>query len=102
MKRGFEVNPETLALDVIKRIGPGGNFIAEEHTVRYMREELFQPTLSDRLGWERWYAEGGKDTRARARDSAKYYIENHEPKGLTPAQEKDILFSIDGIIQDPG
>jgi trimethylamine--corrinoid protein Co-methyltransferase len=101
MKRGFEVNPETMALDVIKRVGPGGNFMAEEHTVNYMRAELYQPTLSDRLGREKWDEQGGMDTRERARDLARDFIENHEPDGLTPDQECDILKSIEGIVKDP-
>jgi trimethylamine--corrinoid protein Co-methyltransferase len=98
MERGFEVNRETMALDLIKKVGPGGNFMAEEHTVRHMRAELFQPTLSDRLGWEQWNQEGAQDARQRARQLAADYIKNHEPRGLTPDQEKDILNSIDGII----
>jgi trimethylamine--corrinoid protein Co-methyltransferase len=101
MKRGFDVNRETMALEIIKKVGPGGNFMAEEHTVLHMQAELFQPTLSDRLEWERWKEEGGKDTRKRARQLAADYIKNHEPRGLTPAQEKDILNSIDGIIGEP-
>jgi trimethylamine--corrinoid protein Co-methyltransferase len=101
MKKGFEVNPETMALDVVKRVGPGGNFMAEEHTVNYMRAELFQPTLSDRLGREKWDEEGGKDARERAHELAKNFIENHEPKGLTSDQERDILNSIEGIVKDP-
>jgi len=101
MKRGFDVNRETMALELIKNVGPGGNFMAEEHTVRHMHAELFQPTLSDRLGWEQWNEEGAKDARKRARQLAADYIENHEPAGLTPAQEKDILKAIDGIIVDP-
>jgi len=98
MERGFEVNRETMALDLIKKVGPGGNFMAEEHTVRHMRAELFQPTLSDRLGWEQWNQEGAQDARQRARQLAADYIKNHKPNGLTPTQEKDILNSIDGII----
>jgi trimethylamine--corrinoid protein Co-methyltransferase len=101
MKRGFEVTPDTLALEVVKRVGPGGNFMSEEHTVRYMREELFQPTLSDRLEWECWNKEGAHDARERARRLARNTIENHEPNGLTPDQEMDILNHIDGIIQAP-
>jgi trimethylamine---corrinoid protein Co-methyltransferase len=98
MKRGFDVNRDTMGLEMIKKVGPGGNFMAEEHTVRHMRAELYQPTLSDRLGWEQWLEEGGKDTRKKARQLARDHIENHEPRGLTPTQEKDILNSIDGII----
>jgi trimethylamine--corrinoid protein Co-methyltransferase len=90
-----------MALDVVKRVGPGGNFMAEEHTVNYMRAELFQPTLSDRLGREKWDEEGGKDARERAHELAKNFIENHEPKGLTSDQERDILNSIEGIVKDP-
>ena len=101
MQSGFEVNPETLALEVVKRVGPGGNFMAEEHTLRHMRSELFQPILSDREGWEKWTAAGSPDTRDRARRLAADYLKNHEPQGLTPAQEKEILNSIDGIVPDP-
>jgi len=101
MLSGFEVNPETLALDVVKQVGPGGNFMAEEHTLRHMRSELFQPTLSDRDVWEKWSASGSPDTRARARVLAEKYLGNHEPRGLTPSQEKDILKAIDGIVPTP-
>ena len=75
--------------------------MAEEHTLRHMRSELFQPILSDRDGWEKWSAAGSHDTRDRARKLAEDYLINHEPQGLTPAQEKEILNSIDGIIPDP-
>jgi len=101
MRRGFEVNQETMALDLIKRIGPGGNFMTEEHTVRHMREELFQPILSDRQERERWLEAGGKDARERARDLAKKYIDNHMARGLTPDQERNVLNSIEGIVKDP-
>jgi len=101
MQKGFEVNSETLALDVVKRVGPGGNFMAEEHTLRHMRSELFQPLLSDREVWEKWSAAGSPDTRDRARALAGNILKNHEPQGLTPDQEKAILDSIDGIVPNP-
>ncbi|NIS69714.1 MAG: trimethylamine methyltransferase [Proteobacteria bacterium] len=101
MRRGFEVNQETMALDLIERIGPGGNFVTEEHTVRHMREELFQPILSDRQEREQWLEAGGKDARERARDLAKNYIDNHMARGLTPDQERNVLNSIEGIVKDP-
>jgi hypothetical protein len=45
--------------------------------------------------------EGARDTRQRARKLAADTIANHEPQGLTPTQEKDILKRIDGIVVDP-
>ena len=46
--RGIEVNDDTLALDLMLESGPGGNFVAEEHTVRHMRQEFFVPQLANR------------------------------------------------------
>jgi trimethylamine--corrinoid protein Co-methyltransferase len=60
MLRGFDVTDETLALDVIEQVGVGGNFLAQPHTVRHFRHELWQPTLLNRRGWEQWREAGGK------------------------------------------
>ncbi len=46
--RGIEVNEETLALDLLIEKGPGKDFVAEEHTVRHMRDEFFEPRLANR------------------------------------------------------
>ena len=43
--KGIEVNPETLAVDVIDRVGPGGNFLADEHTMRNFKTETWYPRL---------------------------------------------------------
>ena len=43
--RGFDVNADTLAVDLINEVGPGGTFMASEHTVRYMRTELWRPDV---------------------------------------------------------
>jgi trimethylamine--corrinoid protein Co-methyltransferase len=46
--RGIEVNDETLATDLMIEKGPGQDFLAEPHTVRFMRSEFFEPRLSNR------------------------------------------------------
>jgi trimethylamine--corrinoid protein Co-methyltransferase len=50
---GIEVSPDTLAFDVIKEVGPRGNYLVEEHTVNHLHQ-LFYPTLSERCGFELW------------------------------------------------
>ncbi len=60
--RGIEVNPETLALDVISRVGPGGNYLAEPHTLKYMRTELHSPKASNRQPYQSWIDAGSKDS----------------------------------------
>ncbi len=45
---GAALTPEHLALEIIHRAGPGGNFLASPHTVKHCRRELYQPRLSRR------------------------------------------------------
>jgi trimethylamine--corrinoid protein Co-methyltransferase len=63
---GVNVNEDTLAFDLIKEVGPGGNFVTAKHTRHYMRREHYQPSLSDRNSRPDWEAKGRKDTWQRA------------------------------------
>ncbi|MEW6267392.1 MAG: trimethylamine methyltransferase family protein [Thermodesulfobacteriota bacterium] len=101
MKRGVTVNEDTIGLEVIKAVGPGGHFLAEHHTVKYMRSEFFQPRLSDRRERDIWLNQGGKDTWQRARELAKKLIQDHNRSGLTDQQERDIVSRIEGIVARP-
>lgn len=56
--RGIEVSDETLLLDLIDRVGPGGHFIATRETADRCREEVWMPQLMDRYPWETWEACG--------------------------------------------
>ncbi len=64
--RGIKVNEKTLALDVIRDAGPGGNFVSARHTRRHMRKEHYAPQLSDRETRETWAASGATDAAERA------------------------------------
>lgn len=66
--KGIEVNDETLAFDVIKKVGPGGHFVSSKHTRSHMRQEHYEPTLSNRELRQRWEEQGSKDTLMRARE----------------------------------
>ncbi|MCJ7604993.1 MAG: trimethylamine methyltransferase family protein [Dehalococcoidales bacterium] len=60
--QGIRVDDETLAFDLIKEIGPGGNFVTAKHTRNFMRREHYQPVLSDRNGRGEWESNGSKPT----------------------------------------
>jgi trimethylamine--corrinoid protein Co-methyltransferase len=65
------VNDDTLALDVIKTVGPGGNYLTQRHTLKYARsDEFYIPTGADRNSRVVWEKAGGKDARERAREIA--------------------------------
>ncbi len=80
--RGIEVTDDTLATDVIKDVGPGGHFLTQEHTLKYMREEYFQPDISDRQRRELWEENGALNARDRALKKAKQILENYQPEGI--------------------
>ena len=78
---GLTIDDEALAVDVIGEVGPGGNFLAEDHTVAHMRE-LWQPRLFDRGTWEDWEAAGRPSPRDRARERARSLLAAHVPLPL--------------------
>lgn len=97
--RGIEVNEDTLAVDLIKNVGPGGVFCNLKHTVNHLRSELFFPKVSDRLPTrDEWLAKGGKDARERARDIAREILRSHRPTPIPTDVEKQIRESIPNIV----
>lgn len=79
--QGIPVNDETLAVDVIKEIGVGKDFLSHASTYKHMRTQS-QPKLIDRRMREDWQAAGGTDIYQRALEEAKYILENHKPDPL--------------------
>jgi trimethylamine---corrinoid protein Co-methyltransferase len=66
MKRGLEFSEENLAVDVIKKIGPGGSFIVEPHTIKRMKTAGLLTKLSDRDTRTQWEKKGAHDIHDRA------------------------------------
>jgi trimethylamine--corrinoid protein Co-methyltransferase len=80
--QGIEVNDETLAVDLIDKVGPGGHFLGEEHTMKYFKKETYYPDLFKRQFYENWEQEGKKTLFDRANDKVKDILENYEPEPL--------------------
>ena len=82
MMQGIVVDDETLALDAIRAVGPGGNFLAQKHTKKHMRE-IWVPQFMDRRSYQAW--EQKRDgAREWARDKAKRILLTHQPEPLDP------------------
>ena len=77
--RGVEVTDDTLAVDVTAAVGPGGNYIQEDHTFEHMRDEHFMPKVADRQPREIWEESGKKDTYARSHEIVLEVLETHKP-----------------------
>jgi trimethylamine--corrinoid protein Co-methyltransferase len=95
--RGIQVNDETLAFDIIKEIGPGGNFVATKHTRAHMRREHYDPTLSNREFRQRWEKLGSKDASVRAREIAAEILERPH-RGLPAKVRNRILARFPEIV----
>jgi len=72
---GINVNEETLGFDVIEEVGPGGNYVMEEHTVDHMMDEFFYPNLSVRCNFDIWEERGRPDMLSRAHSLVQEILE---------------------------
>ena len=88
--QGIAVNKDTIALDVIKKVGPAGNYLGERHTLKYMRQELSTTTLINRKMRDNWEKNGSKDISEVAREKAIEILENYKPTPLPEDVRKKI------------
>lgn len=94
--QGMEVNSETLAVDVIREVGPGGNFLTHEHTFKNFRKVEWFPKLTNREKWSGWEAGGKLSIRERARDEAKKILKEYHPS-ILPSQ---LALELDKMAKD--
>ncbi|MEE9248991.1 MAG: trimethylamine methyltransferase family protein, partial [Dehalococcoidia bacterium] len=80
--RGMPVDDESLALDTIRAVGPGGNFLETEHTFRHYKKEQWQPTLLCRTTYDSWVESGSKSMGDRVKEKLAGIIESHRVKPL--------------------
>lgn len=79
---GFNVADENMAVDIIKEIGPGGEFVSHQHTFDHFKKEQSHTKLFDRSMRETWVLEGGTNLTERAYAEANYILNNHKPLPL--------------------
>jgi trimethylamine--corrinoid protein Co-methyltransferase len=88
--RGFTVDENSLALDIIQNIGHGGSFLSSRHTLANFKSELWTPRLTERRSWSQWERDGSKDMEQRCRERAREILASHKPRRLDPEQESEI------------
>jgi trimethylamine--corrinoid protein Co-methyltransferase len=88
--RGLEISDDTLMLDLIDKVGPGGHFLAERETARRCREEVWVPSLMDRTSWESWMAAGAETMTDRLRRRVQTILSTHQAPPLPNGAAKRI------------
>lgn len=92
--RGIAFDDDTLGFDTIRKAGPGGNYLGEEHTAMHFHSELWFPQLLDRNYWEPWRALAHRDMQSRCRAMKDDLLATHQSVPLPD----DVLRDVDTLL----
>jgi trimethylamine--corrinoid protein Co-methyltransferase len=81
LMRGVDVTAETLALDVVDAVGPGGDFLGTDHTYDHFRG-IWSPRVFDRRTYSDWVDAGRPDAAGNAKETARRLIAEHRPEPI--------------------
>ncbi|HDZ28086.1 MAG TPA: trimethylamine methyltransferase, partial [Candidatus Aminicenantes bacterium] len=92
--QGVSLEKEMIGLDVIDKVGPGGHFLEELHTLKYFKKEHFIPEISDRQNRQIWEAKGSKTANQVAREKARKILKEHFPTPLDEKVKKELNYLV--------
>ncbi len=96
---GITANRDTFALDVISKVGPGGHYLAEKHTLKWLEKEHIMPSdVIDRLTLEAERKQGSKDIIHKARETVDKILKEHVPEPLPSDVENDLRNTLKEIM----
>ena len=79
---GFDIDPEHIGMDVIRQVGPRGEFISSDQTMKFFQQEHWRPQLCNRDNRQSWSAKGGKNWGEVSTEKAVEILKNHQPQPL--------------------
>jgi trimethylamine--corrinoid protein Co-methyltransferase len=88
---GVRLDAESLALEVIHQVGPGGDFLTADHTLQHFRA-LWQPALMSRQRMDDWVREGGRRLGERLREKTIAILDAHQPEPLPDGVSQEIAY----------
>ena len=91
MVKPLPVTDQTIGVDAICEVGPGGHYLTRPETTKLCRKELFQPKLMSRQNHESWSAAGSKDLSKRAHEKLKGRLESWKAPDIPPSLRADIV-----------
>ncbi|HPQ94882.1 MAG: trimethylamine methyltransferase family protein [Thiothrix sp.] len=79
---GMVVDDDTLALDAVRDVGPGGHYFGTAHTMARYRNAFYAPLVSDWRNFESWTEAGRPDTFQRANRLYQQILQEYQPPAL--------------------
>jgi trimethylamine--corrinoid protein Co-methyltransferase len=89
-RKGIRVDDESMALDLISKVGPGGNYLAEKHTREHALSAHFMPSIFDRNVRQVWEQKGSKDAIEVAKQRVREILKRHHPAELSNDVQKEL------------
>ena len=89
------IDEDTLALETMKEVGPGGTFLSQDHTFQHFRQELWMPRLLERRNWDLWEKDGAMDI-FKVAERRLHELLAADPEPLLPTEVQD---QIDEIVR---
>jgi trimethylamine--corrinoid protein Co-methyltransferase len=96
---GISVTDETLAVDLIRKVGQGGDYLQQDHTFKFFRKELFYPKLFRRQTLEQWQDSGGDMIHQVAHNRVKEILASAQPVDLLPGADSELERALRNAIQ---
>jgi trimethylamine--corrinoid protein Co-methyltransferase len=90
IKKGEEIIPEKLAVEVIDQVGPGGEYLTNRHTFQYFRSELYAPMMEERRNFDAWTAKGSLSMTQQANARYKELLAGFKAPDMDPGIQKDL------------
>ncbi len=88
--QSFKVDKDSLCVDLINEVGPDGDYLGTDHTVRLFREELWTPSITDRNIFSNWLEQGSTTLKERAGEKVRHLLKNYTPQPLSAEVSKAV------------
>jgi len=96
------VNAETLAIDTIEEVGPGGHFFGTQHTQDRFRNAFYKPLVSDWRNYESWQEAGSPTADQKVDRLVTQYLDAYEPPAMDPAVKAELRAFVDRRVAEGG
>jgi trimethylamine--corrinoid protein Co-methyltransferase len=90
LQRGVPIDNDMLAVDVIKEVGAGGDFLSHPHTLKHLMSTQWRPKLINRMGYEKWQSKGSTTLMERARKKLQQILHEHQPVPISANHANEI------------
>ena len=96
------VNADTLAIDTIEEVGPGGHFFGTQHTQDRFRHAFYKPLVSDWRNYESWQEAGSPTADQKVEHLVTQFLDAYEPPPMDAEIKSELRAFVDRRVAEGG